>query len=209
MRPHDDQPVLHAGEPIESAHTVVLLIHGRGGSAEDFLALSRWIDKPDLAYLAPQASGNTWYPYSFLAPIERNQPGIDSGIAKIESIVSDLSTRGVPSERIVLVGFSQGACLTCEFVARHPRRYGGVAAIIGGLIGPPGTPRDYPGSLDRTPIYLAGHDPDPHVPFTRVVETRDVFVRMSAAVDLQHLPRKPHMLLDEHIDHVRTLLASI
>lgn len=161
MKPHGEQPVLHAGAPIESARAVVLLIHGRGGRAQDFLALSRLLDSADVAYLAPQASDGTWYPYSFLAPLEQNQPGIDSGIAKIESIVADLAARGMGSERVMIVGFSQGACLASEFVARRPRRYGGVAALIGGPIGPPGTKRDYPGSLEGTPVFLAAHDPGP------------------------------------------------
>ncbi|HEY2589717.1 MAG TPA: dienelactone hydrolase family protein, partial [Tepidisphaeraceae bacterium] len=145
---------------------------------------------------------------SFLAPIESNQPYLDSALRRIESIVADLLARGVGSERIFLLGFSQGACLTSEFVARHPRRYGGAIAFTGGLIGPPGTPRDYAGSLAGTPVFLGTSDPDPHVPFARVEETRDVLERMGATVELRRYPGMPHTINEDEIEAARQLIRN-
>lgn len=206
--PHANAEVLEAGAPIQSARAVAILIHGRGGSARDFLSLSRWIDLTDVAYLAPQANGNTWYPYSFLAPIPQNQPHIDSAIAKIESVVSDVIARGVASERIMLVGFSQGACLSCEYVARHPRRYLGLAALTGGLIGPQGTPRNYAGDLAATPVFLGASDPDPHVPWWRVEETSGVFRGMGGEVELVRYANQPHMINDDQMEHVKRMVSG-
>jgi predicted esterase len=163
----------------------------------------------DLAALAPQAAGHTWYPHSFLAPIEANQAYLDSALKKIETIVSDLIDRGVPSERIAILGFSQGACLTSEFVARHPRRYGAVIGLTGGLIGPPGTPRDYTGSLDGTPIFLGSSDPDPHVPFERVRETEDVLTRLGGRVEVRRYPGMPHTISQDELDACRALLEAM
>src|SRR3954451_18473681 len=163
--PHSGQTALGVGPTPEAAAATLVLVHGRGGSAEDILSLYTELRLPDLAALAPQAVGNSWYPNSFLAPLEANQPYLDSALRRIESIVADLLARGVPSDRIAILGFSQAACLTLEFIARHPRRFGAMIGLTGGLIGPPGTPRDYPGSLDGTPVFLGTSDPDAHVPF--------------------------------------------
>ena len=164
-------------------------------------ALDRW------SVVAPQATGNTWYPFSFLAPMEQNEPGITSGIALIESLVQGALAEGFPSERIALMGFSQGACLTLEFVARHPRRYAAVLGYSGGLIGPPGTLRDYAGSLDGTPVFLGCSDVDSHVPAERVRETADVLARMGAAVDMRLYPGMGHLVNDEEIEVGRGLLG--
>jgi len=185
MSVHDNTPLLHGGAEVDDAKAVAILLHGRAGSADDFLALSRWIDVAGIAYLVPQAANRTWYPYSFLSPLENNQPDLDSALARIESIVSALLRQKVASEKIALVGFSQGACLTSEFVAGHPRRYGAVAALTGGLIGPDDVVRDYAGSLDGTPVFLGASDPDPHVPWSRVEETARLFTAMGAAVELK------------------------
>ena len=149
---HQNQPIYTSGKPLEQARAAMILIHGRGATAESILTLAEELYRPDIAYLAPQATGYTWYPYSFLVPIEQNEPGISSGIAVIESLVNEISAAGIPYERILIGGFSQGACLATEYTARHARRYGGLLGFSGGLIGPDGTPRDYAGSLDgRTP----------------------------------------------------------
>lgn len=186
------------------------MVHGRGASAESILALHRVLAVENVAALAPQAAGNTWYPNSFLAPIESNQPYLDSALRRIDSIISDLLSRKVPSHRIALLGFSQGACLASEYVARHPHRYGAVMVLTGGLIGPLlGTRRDYQGSLDGTPVFLASGDPDPHVPFERVLETQAVFQRMGAQVDVRRYPGMPHTINQEEMDACRTLLESI
>lgn len=185
------------------------MIHGRGASAESIASLAPLLGADDFAIVAPQAQGNTWYPYSFLAPMAQNEPGISSGIALIESLVQGLGEEGIPADRVVLVGFSQGACLTTEFVARHPRRYGAVLGYSGGLIGPPGTPRDYPGVLDGTPVFLGCSDVDAHVPADRVRETAEVLGRLGAVVDMRLYPGMPHTVNEEEIAVGRELLRAL
>ena len=163
----------------------------------------------NLAALAPQAAGQTWYPNSFLAPIATNQPDLDSALGLLDSIVNQLLSQGIPSDRIALLGFSQGACLTAEYIARHPRRYGAAMILTGGLIGPQGTPRNYPGSLDGTPIFLGTSDPDPHVPFERVQETQTVLNRLGAKIELRRYPGMPHTVNDDELDACRALLESL
>lgn len=204
--PHAGQQVLAAGPPPERAAGTIVLLHGRGASASDILSLCPELGMNDLAAIAPQAAGHAWYPNSFLAPIQSNQPYLDSALRRIDSIVADLLQRGVPAERVFLLGFSQGACLTSEFVARHPRRYGGAVVFTGGLIGPPGTPRDYPGSLGDMPAFIGTSDPDPHVPFARVEETRDVLERMGAKVELRRYPGMPHTINEDEIEAARELI---
>jgi predicted esterase len=207
--PHAAQPVLTAGPAPERAPGAIVLVHGRGASAEGMLSLFEQLDIENFAAVAPQAAGGTWYPQSFLAPIAANQPNLDSALRKIDTVVADLLARGVASERIALLGFSQGACLTSEFVARHPRRYGAAMALTGGLIGPPGTPRDYAGSLAGTPIFLGTSDPDPHVPFARVEETEAVLARMGAHVELRRYPGMPHTINQDELDACRALLTAM
>lgn len=207
--PHQGQPVQAAGVPLDQARALVILVHGRGGSAADILGLARELMLDDVAFLAPQASGSTWYPYSFLAPIENNEPGLSSGLATIEKISQDAVTAGIPSERQMVLGFSQGACLTLEFAARHPRRYGGIVGFTGGLVGPPGTPRDYPGSFDGTPFFIGSSDPDPHVPWERVEETAQVVEGMGGKVDLRRYPGMPHTINAEEIEAATKMLEDI
>jgi predicted esterase len=207
--PHAGQPLLTAGPTPERAGATLVLLHGRGASADSILSLHRALGLPELAAVAPQAAENTWYPQSFLAPLAANQPYLDSALGRIESVVADLLARGVPAERVALLGFSQGACLASEFAARHPRRYGAVMALTGGVIGPPGTPRDYPGSLDGTPVFLGTSDPDPHVPFERVQETADVLGRMGARVEVRRYPGMPHTVNQDELDVCRALLQSV
>jgi predicted esterase len=183
-------------------------LHGRGASAEDILGLSREWRIQDIAYLAPQAYGSTWYPYSFLAPLERNEPGISSGLRVVSRLLHDLETQGIPSDRVALIGFSQGACLTLEFAARHPRRYAAIVAFSGGLIGPPGTPRDYEGSFDGTPVFIGCSDADTHIPVERVRESSAVFRRMGAVVDERIYPRMGHTVNRDELDAVEPLLAG-
>jgi predicted esterase len=170
------------------------------------MGLAEALGREDLALIAPRAAGNTWYPQSFLAPIEANEPGLSSGLAVLGDVIDSAEAAGVPAVRQVLVGFSQGACLTLEFAARHPRRFGAVAGLTGGLVGPPGTPRDYPGSLDGTPVFLGSSDPDPHVPWSRVTETAEVLERMGATVDLRRYPGMPHTINEEEVAAVRALI---
>lgn len=201
--------VLAAGTPLGQATAAMILVHGRGATAEDILSLGRELGRPDLAYLAPQAEGYSWYPYSFLAPMEKNEPGLSNGLALLGHLVERLGSEGVPPERTVLLGFSQGACLTLEYAARNARRFGGVAGLSGGLIGPPGTPRDHPGTFDGTPVFLGCSDRDPHIPLARVKETTEVLTRMGAQVTERIYPAMGHTVNEDELEHVRALLARL
>lgn len=207
--PHAGQPVLVAGRPEDEATAAAILVHGRGASARDILTLARELRQPELAYLAPQAAGSTWYPRSFLAPIELNEPGLSSGLSILAGLVDRLAADGIPAERILLVGFSQGACLTLEFVARNAQRYGGVAGLTGGLVGPPGTPQDYRGSLAGTPMFLGSGDPDPHVPWERVQDSAEVFRTLGAEVELRHYPGMAHTISVDETQAVSALAARL
>lgn len=211
--PHAGQRILAAGLPLEEAKGAVILVHGRGGSPEDLLGLAaeledQGLDAP-LAWLAPQAAGYTWYPYSFMAPMEQNEPGLSSGLALLGRLVERIEEAGIPAERIVLLGFSQGACLSLEFAARNARRLGGVLAFSGGLIGPPGTPRDYEGSFDGTPVFLGCSDVDPHIPKPRVDESAEVLRRMGAGVTERIYPGMGHTVNQDELDFARQLVAGL
>ena len=204
--PHAGRPILSTGPNPADARLTVLLLHGRGGSAEDMLGLAGALGLADVAFLAPQAAGQTWYPYSFLTPIDRNEPHLSSALRFIAAQIDALSAAGVPADRIALAGFSQGACLALEFAARHARRYAAVAGLSGGLIGPPGTPREYQGSFEGTPVFLGCSDVDAHIPVDRVHETADVLQRMQARVDERIYPQMAHTVIADEIDAVRRLL---
>ena len=206
--PHAGQPVLTAGPSLKEARLVAIMLHGRGASAEDILGLASEFSATDIAYLAPQASGATWYPYSFLSPLPQNQPGLDSALGVIAGLCDELAGQGISSERIVLMGFSQGACLASEFAARHARRYAAIAAFSGGMIGPPGTPRDYRGAFDGTPVFLGCSDRDAHIPLERVHESAAVFRRMGAVVDERIYPGMPHTIIADELQAVDALLAA-
>ncbi len=204
--PHAGQPVLRHGPPVPDARLVAIMIHGRGASAEDILALTRELHATDVAYLAPQAAGHTWYPSSFLAPLSQNEPGITSALGVVSGLIQDAARQGVPADRIVLLGFSQGACLALEFAARNARRYAGIAGLSGGLIGPPGTPRTYPGTFEGTPVLLGCSDIDAHIPLDRVHESADAFRRMNALVDERIYPRMGHTVNPDEIEAVDAML---
>jgi predicted esterase len=206
--PHAGQRVLRGGVPIERARRVGIFIHGRGASAEDILSLSEELSAGDVAYLAPQAAGSSWYPYSFLSPIGQNEPGITSGLGTIARLIAEVGAQGIPQDRVVLLGFSQGACLSLEFAARNPGRFAAVVGLSGGLIGPPGTPRDYPGAFDGTPVFLGCSDVDAHIPVGRVRESADVFRRMGAAVDERIYPRMGHTVNRDELAAVNALLSA-
>jgi predicted esterase len=204
--PHAGQPVLALGPKPAHARLTMIVVHGRGASAEDILSLARELEPTDIAYLAPQAAGHTWYPYSFLAPMPQNEPGLGSALGVIAGLVDAVMKDGVESRRIGLLGFSQGACLALEYAARHPTRYAGVFGLSGGLIGPPGTPRTYAGSFDDTPLLLGCSDVDPHIPLERVQESADVFRRMHAAVDERIYPRMGHSVNSDEIAAINAIL---
>ncbi|HMB51865.1 MAG TPA: alpha/beta fold hydrolase [Thermoanaerobaculia bacterium] len=208
--PHGGQGVAAFGRRPEEASAAVILVHGRGATAESMLGLAQPLGHADeVAFLAPQAAGHSWYPYSFLAPLDKNEPHLSSALGVLERLVAGLEQRGVARERIVLAGFSQGACLASEYAARHARRWGGVAAFTGGLLGPEGTPREYQGDFAGTPVYLGSGDPDPHVPWKRVEESAAVFQRLGAEVTARRFPGMPHTVNDEEVGWLRDLLAGL
>src|SRR2546421_2071990 len=207
--PHQGQPLLLAGEPLESAKAAMIMMHGRGATAEDILMLADEFKQPGFAYLAPQAAGNSWYPNSFLAPIASNEPGLSSGLAVIASLLEQLTQAGISSERTILLGFSQGACLSLEFVARNARRYGGVAGLSGGLIGPEGTPRNGSGSLAGTPVFLGCSDIDPHIPKARVQETSEVLQRLGGDVTMRLYPRMGHTVNRDELRSVQAMMSAL
>ncbi len=206
--PHAGRPVLHAGRPLDSARAAMILVHGRGAGAADILGLGRELHHPDLAYLAPEAAGHTWYPASFLAPLEENEPWLSSALAFLERVLASVETAGIPRSLTILTGFSQGACLATELAVRHPARYGALIAFTGGLIGPPGHRRDDAGDLAGTPVFLGAGDPDPHVPWQRVEETAAVLSRLGAKVRLRRYPGLPHTISREEIEEARELVSS-
>lgn len=206
---HEATIAARAGEPLESATAAMVMVHGRGDSAQGILGLAPALHVPGVAYVAPQATHNTWYPNSFMAPMESNQPWLDSALATLGAVVAQVVAAGVPHEKIVLLGFSQGACLTSEFVARNARRYGGLAGLSGGLIGPPGTPRAYGGSLENMPVFLGCSDVDPHIPVERVHETSEVLTALGAQVDKRIYPGFGHTVNQDEADAVRAMLTAV
>jgi len=201
--------VARAGAPIGAARAAVILVHGRGASAEGMLGLADAFHAKDIAYVAPQALSRSWYPYSFMEPIPRNEPYLSDALGTLSRVVGDLESQGVPSERIILLGFSQGACLALEFAARNARRYGGVAGLSGGLIGPAGTPRNYQGSLAGTPVFLGCSDVDSHIPLARVLESIEVLRKLGGDVTEKIYPGMGHTIIEDEIDQVEGILRTI
>ena len=209
MAIHEGQPVMATGAALATARAVVIMIHGRGASAESILTLAREFNQPDLAYLAPQAAGGTWYPYSFLEPLERNEPYLSSALNAVGALVDHVIESGTAPELIALLGFSQGACLALEYAARHAQRYAAVVGLSGGLIGADDTPRDYAGSLDGTPIFLGCDDHDFHIPKARVDESAVLLTRLGALVDKRLYRGMGHTVNADEIAAVTALLAGI
>ena len=207
--PHRNQPVLQRGTPLNAAKGAVVLLHGRGASADDILGLAQDFDLPELANLAPEAAEHTWYPYSFLSPIEQNQPWLDSALKLVGETVQRAIAAGIERQNVAIVGFSQGACLATEFVARNAARYGGLVAFTGGLIGPPGAKFVYSGELAGTPCFLGAGDRDPHVPWKRVEESAAVLTSLGAVITLRRYPGLPHTINQDEIDHAKIILRRI
>jgi predicted esterase len=187
----------------------MVMLHGRGATAESILTLVPALDVADFAYLAPQAGGNSWWPQSFLAPIPQNEPGISSAMQAVEDTLARLEAAGVVADRTLLLGFSQGACLAAEFAARNARHYGGLAVLSGGLIGPNGTQRDYPGSLDGTPVFLGCSDMDSHIPAERVRLSAEVMERMGGEVTMRLYPGMGHTIIEDELEAVRAMMALV
>lgn len=206
--PHQGQPVLAAGTPLAEATAAMILVHGRGATAENIMELGGALYHPSIAYVAPQAAGNTWYPYSFLAPMQQNEPGLSSALRVLADLVEQLDSASIPSDRVFIGGFSQGACLAAEFVARNARRFAGLLLFSGGVIGPPGTDRSYPGHLAGTPVFLGCSDVDPHIPLGRVEETAEVMRQLGAAVEMQIYPGMAHTINDDEIGRANRMIAQ-
>jgi predicted esterase len=209
MKPHSGQPVATAGRPLGESSAVMIMVHGRNASPENILELVPALNRPAFTYLAPSAAGHTWYPYSFLADTAGNEPGLSSGLFVLDRLVTDLETRGIRRDHIVLLGFSQGACLSAESAVRHAGRYGGVIVFSGGLIGPPGTKWDYGGSFDGTPVFLGCSDVDAHIPKQRVEESAAVFERMGASVTMRLYPGMGHLINDDEIAFAQDVMDRV
>jgi predicted esterase len=207
--PHQNQPVFTGGAPLEGAKAAMILLHGRGAPAQDILGMTTLFGHPDFAYLAPQAASYTWYPHSFLSPLQQNEPGLSSGLAVIADLLKQVQAAGLPPEKTILLGFSQGACLALEFAARNAQRYGGVAGLSGGLIGPDDAPRDYQGSLNGTPVFLGCSDVDPHIPKERVQETARILSGLDGEVTERLYPNMGHTVNQDEIDFVRGMMAAL
>jgi len=209
MQPHSGQRIVTMGAPVGQGKGVVVMVHGRGAAPENILDLVPRLDRPEFSYVAPAAANNSWYPYSFLADTATNEPWLSSALVMLKALVEDIVSNGMPRSRILLLGFSQGACLTCEFAVRNAARYGGVIAYTGGLIGPPGTTWDYNGSFEDTPVFLGSSDVDSHVPKSRVDESAAVFTRMGAAVIERIYPGMGHIVNDDEISFTQRLLDTL
>jgi predicted esterase len=206
---HNPNNIVTAGKPLEEAGKVMVMVHGRGGAAQDILSLSEYINSDDFAFVAPQATNNTWYPYSFLRPIEENEPNLSSALQVLVGLRARLqSDFNFKPSQIYWLGFSQGACLMLEFIARNAMEYGGVFGLSGGLIGPPGTPRRYEGSFNNTPLFLGCSDVDSHVPKERVLESEAVFQVMGADVTTKLYPNFQHTINEDELKIVNLLIAG-
>lgn len=209
MTPHEGQAVLSAGPGLESSTAAMIMIHGRNAGPENILELAGLLRHPGFTYLAPAAAGGSWYPFSFLAETARNEPGLSSGLSVIDRLIRTVEGKGIPRSRVVLLGFSQGACLSSEFAVRHAGRFGGIVVLSGGLIGPPGTRWEAPGSFEGTPIFLGCSDVDSHVPKARVDESAAVFSRMGATVTERIYPGMGHQVNEDELEFVRELEARV
>jgi phospholipase/carboxylesterase len=206
--PHQGQPVVQEGEPLETARAAMILAHGRGASALDIMTIAAEVMSPGVAYLAPQAAGSVWYPNPFTAPLEANEPYLSSALEVIASLLSRVQAT-VPTERIMLLGFSQGGCLVLEFAARNAQRYGGVVGLSAGLIGPDNAPRNYPGDFQQTPVFLGCSDVDPYIKKERVSMTAEVFQRMGAEVTARLYPGMGHTSNADEIEVVRSIVKAV
>jgi predicted esterase len=205
--PHHEQPVLSIGQPLDSAQAAMILVHGRGASAQSLLPLAQELTHPVFTYLVPQAQNGTWYPYPFTEPTERNEPYLSSALQRLADIVTHIESANIPADRIVIGGFSQGACLAAEFVARNPRRWGGLFVLSGGLIG--ATLRTYTGALDGTPVFIGCSDIDAHVPLQRVHDTTAVFETLGAQVTEKIYPQMGHTVNEDELTHLRELINLV
>ncbi|MDZ7363460.1 MAG: alpha/beta hydrolase [candidate division KSB1 bacterium] len=206
---HHGRPVLAAGEPLDRARAAMVMIHGRGASAESILILSDEFDQPGFAYLAPQAAGGTWYPNRFLAPTASNEPWLSSALAVVDEVVAKIMAAGIAPERLIILGFSQGACLALEYAARNAKRYGGVVGLSGGLIGADGEPRRDSGNFAGTPIFLGCSDVDFHISKERVQHAADTLKALGGEVTMRLYPNMDHTVNQNEIEFVREMMRVL
>ncbi|HEY6221089.1 MAG TPA: dienelactone hydrolase family protein [Candidatus Eisenbacteria bacterium] len=207
--PHGGADILVVGTPLDEARAAMVLVHGRGATADDLLGLREEWSLAGLTLVAPQAAEFTWYPRTFLAPLEQNEPHLSSGLVLLGAIVDELGDRGIPAERQILVGFSQGGCLVLEFAGRFARRRGGVAGLSAGLIGPPGRQWNFSGSLEKTPVFLGCSDTDPHIPRGRVEESAAELKRIGGEVELRIYPGLGHTVNRDELAHVQRMIDRV
>ncbi|QPV63292.1 dienelactone hydrolase family protein [Halosimplex litoreum] len=207
--PHQGQGLATGGTPLDEAEAAMILVHGRGATAQSILGMGRQLHAEGVALLAPQAARNTWYPNSFLEPVETNEPGRSSGLQAIEDAVEQVNDAGIPTEKVLILGFSQGACLGSEFVARNPERYGGHVAFSGGLIGETIDPAEFEGSLEGTPSFVGCSDVDPHIPEERVHVTTEVLEKLDADVEERIYPGMGHGVNDDEVEYVSGMVADL
>jgi len=192
--------IVTAGVPVDQAKSALIMIHGRGASAESMVPLSRYLELKDAAIFAPQATKHSWYPTSFIEPVELNQPALDSALEVIDSLVKDIIKAGIPAAQIYFLGFSQGACLTLEYVTRNAEKYAGVIAFTGGLVGKQIELDNYKGDFGQTTVLITTGDPDPHVPLKRVKESAGIIEGMNARLHVVAYPGKQHTITNEEIN---------
>jgi predicted esterase len=207
--PHQRQPILHAGAPLAQARAAMIMIHGRGADAESILMLAGEFKQPDFAYLAPQAADGTWYPNRFLAPTASNEPWLSSALAVVGNVVEQIAATGIPAERLMLLGFSQGACLALEYAARNAKRYGGVVGLSGGLIGADNEPRYDSGNFSGTPIFLGCSDVDFHIPQTRVEQSAKTLRELGGEVTMRLYPNMDHTVNHDEVKFVRDMMRAV
>lgn len=207
--PHQESEVYTSGTSVQQAKAAMILVHGRGATAQGILSLTEEFDRPDFHYLAPQAQNNTWYPFSFLEKTEKNEPGISSGMQVLYDSIQSLTEAGIPQNKIILLGFSQGACLVSEFAARHPQKYGGIVILSGGLIGPEVDVKAYSGSLEKTPVFIGSSDFDPHIPQSRIEETAAVLSGLNGSVNKKIYTAMGHSINREEITTIIDMMNQV
>jgi len=207
--PHQGQPLVTAGTHLDDAGAAVVLVHGRGATAESIVQMAEEFHREGVAFLAPQAAGNTWYPNPFTAPVETNEPGRTSGLRAIADAIDEVNDANIPTDRVLILGFSQGACLASEYVARDPRRYGGLAVLSGGLIGETVDPDEYDGDLERTPVFFGCSDSDPHIAEERVHESARVLQQLNGDVTERLYPGMGHTVNRDELDRVAEMVERL
>jgi predicted esterase len=206
---HQEQPVVRKGVPLSEAKAAMIMIHGRGGDASGILPLINHFEADGFAFLAPNAANFAWYPNRFIAPRASNEPYLSSALDTVNSLLKEAEDAGIPPEKTIILGFSQGACLASEVVARNPKKYGGVIVLSGGLIGAEGELEGYEGALEGTPVFLGCSDVDLHIPVERVHQTRDILSQLGAKVDERIYENMGHTINNDEVEAVNAIMKAL